>query len=262
MDLEINVTKLRSSLLISTVGIGVIILLLKIWTVRFPISELLEKQYPKGYKIKSVKMGKHLVAFASDNSCNQHPVVYLLNKRNNFTYEITIEGVSCIWNSKFELVDVDGDGENEVISEWVGSNEGAGGLRGLVVWGLNQRKSLIPLVGYPENVKSEESRDLKIIVTKINASETISFPAISDDFYTDYRTSGSGLKLNYGSFIWNFDAGESRNSPHTWNLQRFELVENKFVKDSSWHNGEKYTPEEKLPTENVETKLKEIFNSL
>lgn len=220
-------------------------------------------RYPDGFETKAVRVGNQLVAFSSDGNCIKSPIVYIIEKgKSDFIFEVDIEGVSCVLNERFEPMDVDGDGENEIVSEWMGSNEGAEGVRGLVVWDLDRRQSLFPLAGYPEDVKSEESRDLKITVTYINTGKTYSFPAASDDFYTDYQSTNSGLKLNFGRFIWDFDAGESRNSPHAWELQRFKLVGSEFVKDASWHNGEKYPSEEKLPVENIDAKLKEMFNSL
>lgn len=250
--------------LIFLTGVHVIaiILILKAQKVVL-LNEDLVTRYPDGFETKVIRVDSQLVAFSSDSSCIKSPIVYLFGKRKaKSIFEITTEGTSCVSNSKFESMDVDGDGASEVVSEWVGSNEGAGGVRGLIIWDLDKRQSLVPLTGYPEEVKSEDERNLKIIATDSKTGKTFNFPTISDDFYTDYRSSDSGLKLDFASFIWDFDAGESRNSPHIWGLQRFELVENEFVKDASWHNGEKYTSEEKRPAKNIEAKLKELFNSL
>lgn len=250
-------------LLLISAFAATIFLILKTQIVSPSFNENLTARYPDGFETKTVQVDDQLVAFSSDSGCGESPIVYMIEKgKSDFIFEVDIEGVSCVFNSKFETMDVDGHEGNEIVSEWVGTNDGAGGLRGLIVWNLDKHKSPSPLAGYPEDVKSEDSRGLKITVTDIDTGKTHSFPAISDDFYTDYRSSDFGLKLDYGSFIWDFDGGESRNSPHVWELQRFELVGDKFVKDASWHNGEKYTPEEKLSMENIEAKMKELFNSL
>lgn len=227
----------------------------------------LSVRYPNGFITKTVKIDDSLIALSLDNAepdyadcptCYKPPVMYSLRDASNF-YEVNFD-LPCIFNERFDLLDVDGDGKNEIVSEWMGHACGAGGLRGLVVWKLDSQKKLIPLAGYPQDKNGES----KFTVKNLRNSEVSTFPEISSDCFTDYQLSPSHLKLFLSCFVWDLDAGESRNSPHIWRLQVFKFENGAFVKDESWNNGEEYLTEKKIdqPWDDDFKKLKDIFNSL
>lgn len=231
--------------------------------------EKLLARYPGGHVTKSIKINDSLIAFSFDNpgwqntdspNYNSPPIAYLLrDDSSDQVYEINFETTAITQNERFVQNDVDGDGKDEIISEWIGHSMGAGGLKGLVIWKLDNQKNLIPLAGYPQ----DEDKESSFTVNDLENNEALTFPVIGRHCFTDYQLISSGFKLSLACFMWNLDAGESRGSPHIWKLQVFKFEDGQFAKDESWNNGEDYLTKEKIVADDKGyQKIRELFGSI
>ncbi|MFC1727148.1 hypothetical protein ACFL0Y_01370 [Patescibacteria group bacterium] len=231
--------------------------------------EKLLSRYPNGFVTKSIKIDDSIITFSFDNpgwentdipNYNSPPIAYLIGDDfSEQVYEIDFETMGITQNVHFLRIDVDADGKDEIISEWGGHSMGGGGLKGLVVWKLDKNKNLIPFAGYPQGKNEESSFTIK----NFEANETLTFPEINWDCFTDYQSDTSGFKLSLACYIWDLNIGESRGSPHVWKLQVFNFEDGQFTKDKSWNNGEDYLTKEKITTDDAGyQKIREIFYSL
>lgn len=232
-------------------------------------------RYPYGFVFKTAKVGYFLIGYSSENAesyfgesgCiafpSRPPIVYLLNGAfKGQSYEIDM-GNFCIWNERFVVFDVDGDGKEKVISEWVSYAGGSGGSKGLVIWQLDKEKGLMPLAGYPEEMTKEIEEEMNFMSVKnLKTGQIFKFPLVSFNNFVDYRFSQGAFKLLYGNYIWDSEAGESHFGPHFWELSVYQFKKGEFIKDKSWNNGEKYLTDEKISvTDEGYQRIREIFVS-
>lgn len=162
--------------------------------------------------------------------------------------------------TRWEIVNLDEDAGYEIVGEWGVTAGGPGGFRGLVVFDADGTR-LRPMAGYPF-----ETGNWTIKLSDILQQEnSVEFPTIDIWSLTRYEDiNGDGKsELLYGNFIWDLDAGESRSSPHIWNLSVFQLERNQFVPASWWNNGQTFRTTEKISeADEDEVKLLELFRQL
>lgn len=227
-------------------------------------------RYPDGFITKTVRIDDSFIALSFDNdkrvyadcpSLFKSPIMYLSGDVSN-SYEFLVgrDLHFNVFNERFDLLDVNGDGKNEIVSEWSGNGCGSSGLKGLVIWKLDSQNKLIPLAGYPKD-KNEES---SFIVKNLKTDKVTAFPEITTDCFTDYQLSSSNYNLTIGCPIWNLEAEESHNDPHIWRIRVYRFENGSFIKDESWNNGKDFITEKKIsePENNDFNEIKEIIENL
>ena len=144
-----------------------------------------------------------------------------------------------------------------LIAEWGINYGGSSGLKGFVLFGVKDEQ-LLPLTGYPFDASKKSSINLTDELT----SKKFSFPITGDSNFseiTDMNKDGR-LDLLFADWKWDLENGEAHYVPRPWNLQVFELVDNKFIIAKWWNKGEVYkTPEDIGYSEADKARLKQIF---
>lgn len=262
-------------LLVSIIGLLVLSLLRSAKSRRDFSGVDLSARYPDGYVAKVVRIGDSLIGYAyntggvtADQWFPDHnipPVVFLRNEQSGEqVYEIDLVGAGYTINTRFDVFDADSDGINEVLSEWEAHAGGSGGLKGLIVWKVDEEDGLIPLAGYPQEV-SDEAYENGFIIKDLGTGQALNLLPTSIDFFTEYDFETEPFRLWFARYIWDpskSGMGESHLAPHTWKLRVFKFEGDSFVVDKSWNNGKEYTTEKKIPVDEAGfQELREIFYS-
>ena len=239
---------------------------------------LLDK-YPNGFITKTIKLGDFSVSYSTGNTesqitddeagCETYPtgqhIVYLQgNGFSGQSFEVNL-GNWCSRNERFVVFDVDGDGSEEIVSEWLGWAGGSGGPKALIIWKLDKERGLIPHAGYPEEMSENMVSAAEFVEIKnLKSSQASSFPMASFNDFIDYRFNTSeDFRLLFGNYLWDSESDEGHFSPHIWELAVYKFENGKFVKDESWNNGEKYLTDEKIAvSDEGYMKIRELFDSI
>lgn len=224
-----------------------------------PIEKFLAQQFPEGYESKTVKIDNLTVGCVysggglESGQTDTFGIVFAEGKGSQF-YKVDLEP-GFVANSQCQLIDIDGDGNDEILTEWQANAGGSGTNQGLVIWEVDKNQNIVPLTGYPESWESKN----RISTIDIKNKETMTFPVTSAYFLTDIITSDQDLtKLYFAKYIW--AENETHFGPHFWNLEVYQFKNGSFIRDKSWNNGETYRTREKLPVEeNIYSKIRQLF---
>ncbi|MBU1000244.1 hypothetical protein KKE78_02515 [Patescibacteria group bacterium] len=240
------------------------------------LSDFLKQQYSNKFTLKTWPFGNLLVISANSNTicCGEGssdlfdekatPSVIiqdLNNQKIKLIYEISFKTNAAdgkfdkgniIWVSKIIKI------KDYLIAEWGIDWGGSSGLKGMVIFGTKDGQ-FQPIAGYPLKDDKESSID----VTGKNSNKKYSFPITGDSNFSEMRdlNNDGTLDLLFADWKWDSEKGESHYQARPWNLQVFELVDNKFRAAEWWNKGEAYkTPENIGYFDETETnKLRQIF---
>lgn len=220
----------------------------------------LSARYPDGYITKTIRVGDLLVACSTDNTESEFidvpqnlvpSIVYVLGKKvSNQSYEVNFRGLNFgNYNKNFRAVDVDNDGVEEILSEWIWYGGGSDGSIGLVIWRVDDEKGLIPFAGYPLDRGLETSDSSKLEIKNLKTGEILTYPTTSFNYLIEYPLDYPPFRLNYAAFIWDLSGNkpEAHFGPHFWKLSVFTFEKDRFVRDKFWNDGESYLTTKKIP---------------
>jgi hypothetical protein len=229
---------------------------------RDKFEERLKSQFANGYETKSLLIGNSLIsasyvstrttqltdALPCDSYSSPLPKAIVYENSGNAiprTFNIDINGL-CITNYDFFKFDLDGDGRDEVISQWEADAGGSGGLLGLVAWKVDEATGLRPFVGLPGDGGY-------LSVKSLEGSLSTTYPTLStwDYFKYDFSTD-KVLRINVARYIWDTtptkenEYGESHSSPHIWHLSSYIFDKDRLVIDPNWNDGKEYVTDHKI----------------
>lgn len=145
------------------------------------------------------------------------------------------------------------------VAEWSIYYGGSSGLKGMAIFGSKDGQ-FQPIAGYPFESDSKSS----LILMDKFSNKKYSFPITGDSMLsevTDLNKDGK-LDLLYADWTWDLQAGESHYQDRPWNLQVYELIDNKFKVAKWWNNGEVYKTDEKFGYDDeAKSKLIQLFYS-
>lgn len=237
-------------------------------------SSFLEQQYSGKPLVKSFDaIGDNIISVAKSNTvcCGENswdpfdekatPSIIITNADDlkiKSIYEVSFTN-SSKENRGNLIKQADAKQVNDVfIGEWSIYFGGSSGSKGLAVFKEINGK-FQPVEGLPLNLDENNALNL----TDKIAGQRYFFPSTSDSFFTDIQDLNKDgiVDLLFADWDWNFDKGESHYQDRPWNLQVFELVDNKFRVAKWWNNGRPYkTPENIGYFDEAETnKLREMF---
>ncbi|MSU25990.1 MAG: hypothetical protein EXS44_01885 [Candidatus Levybacteria bacterium] len=112
------------------------------------------------------------------------------------------------------------------IGVWEINWGGSSGFKGIIIFS-NKDGQIKPVAGYPF---SEDPKPSINIVDKLK-NTTQSFPIVGDTDFTEVTDLNNDGKIDllFADWKWDFDKGESHYTPRPWNLQVFELFDEKFI---------------------------------
>lgn len=170
-------------------------------------------------------------------NCDETSLVYFISQnRTKSVFKISI-GDFCVTNDKFIVFN------DLVISEWIGSAGGGGGLRGLILWKIINGE-LLPVGGYPNDSEVFGIESLITTTNENNPKQQFSYPLGSMNAYSGYQLKNP-LELRYAEMIWKVSE-ESHSQPHQWYLTSYILSNDGFIRNPNWNNGKAFTTKEKI----------------
>lgn len=236
----------------------------------------LSVRYPGGYETEQRKVGDIWVGYALNRkgitstqffpSTNSVPIVFAYHEDYKQIYEISCGDKSnYIWLRNIEYTDLDLDGQNEFITEWVRDTTTDSGPRGLVIWQLDKQEGLVPIAGLPEDIDVID--DHYMTISEVGTGRTYQFSSNRADFYVEYAHKTfweveTPFQMEIAEYIWEL-SGECHQCPHKWRLHKFIFQDNRFIRDPDWNDGEAYLTEKKY--EIYEAGLSEVgklFNQI
>ena len=227
------------------------------------------KNFPDGFKSKTVKIKDDTVTYINNESDNGIPcsgnagsntVIYLSRQwRLNQLYRLK-SNLFCVYNDTFNLMDIDSDGKQEVYSDWIATGGGSGALRNIIIWDVNNG-SLKPKYNYPDGLTYNNNQDNKITLSDENGKKEYKFLSIGDTDYVSFSVVGNQHYLDIATYIWGTD--EDHFGPHHWKLQKFVLSGDTFVKDTNWNGGKDFVTEKKYAVDNnIYSELTPVFEEI
>lgn len=228
---------------------------------------LLRQQYNDNFTAKTFPLGNFLITNAYTNTTffdDGH-----LDKKATprlIVQDLKIPKIESIYEVSFTNNEDENSGnmiyENKVeikkdllVAQWTISYGGSGASKGLVVFG-NQDGYLKPILGYPFPNDSKSTINL---TDKLN-NKKYAFPITDDSHFSEVRDLNNDGRPDLLFADWKFEKGQYHYQPRPWNLQVFELVDNKFRIAKWWNKGEVYKTSENIGYNEVDAlRLGQIF---
>lgn len=229
------------------------------------VGQIFSEQFNDSYKVVFERIGDTNIFIASSNisAFNESEDIYRYDekaspliitqnagtKEINAIYEISFKreknpdynSGNIIFPKTIEFKDINGDSKKELVTVWEISWGGSGGVMGMAIFEENDG-FFIPVTSYPKKISLQ---GYEMILTEEVLKNQIAVSAIGSNVYTNLTDLNNDKKPEflYGDFEW--QAGEGHLGEHLWNLQVFELKNNKYQIADWWNKGKTFKTSKK-----------------